>query len=251
MKRITFILIAFLCTVFVYAEGLRVLYIGDSITDGNWGNNAKGQSSSQRNLWDMNHIYGSGYMYLCASYYQGSYPEKEYEFFNRGISGNTLDDLAKRWDVDVIDMKPDVLSVLIGTNDVANYLKKTGSEPFNFVKWGSIYRSLLDKALKSNPRLKLVLGAPFVANTGKMRQTTNFAKRDLLVRRCAAIVEQIAKDYKAVYLPYNTMFDHILKTEPTSKDSYWIWDGIHPTAAGHQRMANLWIQQISKKHLLQ
>ena len=55
----------------------------------------------------MNHIYGSGYMYLCASRYQGDFPEKEYAFFNRGISGNTLRDLEKRWEEDVIGMKPD------------------------------------------------------------------------------------------------------------------------------------------------
>ena len=54
----------------VWAKGPKVLFIGDSITDGNWGNSdGSAQPSSVRNHWDMNHIYGSGYMYLCASYY--------------------------------------------------------------------------------------------------------------------------------------------------------------------------------------
>ena len=57
-------------------------------------------------------------MFLCAAHYQAEYPERNYEFFNRGISGNTLTDLEKRWNTDVLALHPDVLSVLIGTNDV-------------------------------------------------------------------------------------------------------------------------------------
>lgn len=174
--------------------GPRVLFIGDSITDGNWGN-ACGmpKPTAERSLWDMNHIYGSGYMYLCASHYQGDFPEKEYAFFNRGISGNTLRDLEKRWEEDVIGMKPDVLSVLVGTNDVHYYLQGDKKEPFDFEGWEKCYRSLLDRSLQVNPELKIVLGAPFVANVGNMRKSGDFAERDSLVRRCAAIVERIAE----------------------------------------------------------
>ena len=54
---------------------------------------------------------GSGYMYLCASYYQGYFPDRDYRFFNRGVGGHALGDLAARWQEDVIDLRPDVLSV--------------------------------------------------------------------------------------------------------------------------------------------
>lgn len=225
-------------------SGLRVLFIGDSITDGNWGNVCSPKPSSERSLGDMNHIYGSGYMYLCASYYQGNYPEKEYDFFNRGISGNTLLDLEKRWKEDVIEMNPDVLSVLIGTNDIHHHLRSGNGKAFDFEVWERRYRALLDCSLKANPKLKIILAAPFVANTGNMRKSKNFAERDSMVRRCAAIVERIAHDYHAIYLPYNTMFDELLKTCPTSKDTYWIWDGLHPTPAGHRRMADMWIERV-------
>lgn len=225
-------------------SGLRVLFIGDSITDGNWGNVCSPKPSSERSLGDMNHIYGSGYMYLCASYYQGNYPEKEYDFFNRGISGNTLLDLEKRWKEDVIEMNPDVLSVLIGTNDIHHHLRSGNGKAFDFEVWERRYRALLDCSLKANPNLKIILAAPFVANTGNMRKSKNFAERDSMVRRCAAIVERIAHDYHAIYLPYNTMFDELLKTCPTSKDTYWIWDGLHPTPAGHRRMADMWIERV-------
>ena len=85
----------------------------------------------------------------------------------------------------------------------------------------------------------------FVANVGNMRKSEDFAERDSLVRRCAAIVERIAKDYQTVFLPYNVMFDEILGTAPTSQDTYWIWDGIHPTPAGHKRMADMWIKRVN------
>ena len=72
MKRIGLFVIVFFCiSLLLHASGPRVLFIGDSITDGNWGN-ACGmpKPTAERSLWDMNHIYGSGYMYLCASHYQ-------------------------------------------------------------------------------------------------------------------------------------------------------------------------------------
>lgn len=247
MNRIRTLVIGLLFTTLsAMAGGPRVLFIGDSITDGNWGNACgTAKPSSERTLWDMNHIYGSGYMYLCATHYQGDYPEKEYEFFNRGISGNTLEDLEKRWQTDAIDLKPDVLSLLVGTNDVHYYLQGDKKKPFDFAAWEERYRSLLSRSLQANPDLKIVLGAPFVANTGSMRQSVDFAERDSLVRRCAQAVERIAKEYNAVFLPYNALFDKLLSSTPTSKDTYWIWDGIHPTPAGHKRMADLWIERVN------
>ena len=205
--------------------GTRVLYIGDSITDGNWGSS-------------------SGYMYLCAAHYMSLYPDRGYEFFNRGISGNTLSDLEQRWKKDVIQMQPDILSILIGINDISAYLYNT-KEPFDFSAWEKRYRKLLDDSRRQNPDLKLVLCAPFTANTGKMHSSTNFALRDSLVRQCAAIVEQIAKDYNAFFVPYHVLFEKLSYVYRSTPDTYWIRDGIHPTAAGHQRMAELWQEKAS------
>ena len=123
------------------ASGRRVVYIGDSITDGNWGK-ADGKPSSQRNLWDRNHLFGSGYMYLCASYYQGYFPDRDYRFFNRDVGGHALGDLAARWQEDVIDLRPDVLSVFVGTNDAERHLGRLlrADDPktvpdFDFADW--------------------------------------------------------------------------------------------------------------------
>ena len=230
--------------------GKKVLFIGDSITDGAWGSSGGGaKPSSERTLWDMNHIYGHGYMYLCAAHYQGRYPSREYEFYNRGISGNTLDDLEKRWQTDVLDIQPDVLSVLIGTNDINMFLKE-GVGAFDLKDWERRYRQLLDKALAANPDLRLILCAPFTANTGNMRKSTDYGDREALIQDCADVVKRIAQDYKAVYLPFNRLFAGLIENTPETQSTYWIWDGIHPTAAGHRRMADMWIKAVDKKKLL-
>ena len=105
-----FALIAAIVVVATAVAQKRVLFIGDSITDGNWGNSKYwNQPCSDRDLNDMNHIFGHGYMYLCASKLMAEYPD-QYQFFNRGISGNTVQDLAARWQVDAVDVNADIVS---------------------------------------------------------------------------------------------------------------------------------------------
>src|SRR5436189_5610224 len=89
-----------------FTPGARILFQGDSITDGNRGRDA-----------DPNHILGHGYVFIIAAKYGAAFPELNLDFINRGISGNTVLDLEKRWQKDTLDLKPDVWSVLIGVND--------------------------------------------------------------------------------------------------------------------------------------
>ena len=83
-------------------KGSVFLFIGDSITDGNWGVKS---NTSKRSYKDLNHIYGHGYVFLCASELMSQYPEKEFVFHNRGISGNTIVDMASRWQQDCLDLQ--------------------------------------------------------------------------------------------------------------------------------------------------
>lgn len=240
MRRLRFIILFLLFYSFSYANGLRILFIGDSITDGNWGRPRKtGAPSSERNLLDMNHIYGNGYMYLCAVYYQSKYPDKNYEFFNRGISGNTLDDLEKRWENDVISLQPDILSILIGINDIDKIIKEGGE--FDMAEWEQKYRSLIKRAYESNSNLKLVLCAPFVAKTGKLSSAPDYEKRLNLICECGKVIEKIANDYNAVFVSYFELFNN-LQMQSGENSTYWIWDGIHPTPAGQGKMAELWLK---------
>ena len=112
--------------------------------------------------------------------------------------------------------------------------------------WKQTYRSLLDSLRQDNPQVKIVLGEPFTACTGNMKKTEDFALRDSLIQRLGKITLQIAADYGAVFIPYASMFHRLLEENPELPDTYWIWDGIHPTPAGHKRMADLWIEQNRK-----
>ncbi len=208
----------------------RVLFIGDSITDGNWGTNCNGE----RNLGDMNHIFGHGYMFLCASYYMSLYPNEQLQFFNRGISGNTVSDLEKRWQTDALDLEPDILSVLIGINDIIC----SNGQPVDTLAFEQKLRNLLSQSLQKNPNLKIVLGEPFcedgfrVDKEGYVRTTCEALARS---------VRRIATDFDAVFLPYQSMFDDLCSRQSTE---YWIWDGVHPTPAGHYRMAEMWKERV-------
>ena len=113
--------------------------------------------------------------------------------------------------------------------------KKAGKdftvEDFDYQRWEQKYRHLLDTTRTVLPHVQLVLCTPFVGkSTGDVRMA--------ITDRLAQIVRKLADEYKATIVPFDSLFADLQKNEPTPK--YWIWDGIHPTAAGHHRMAELW-----------
>jgi len=238
-KFMPFLLLLLSVSMLSYAGGKRVLFIGDSITDGAWGNNSKWNATSEeRNQSDMNHIYGHGYMSLCASYYQGLFPEENHLFWNRGISGNTLRDLHSRWDKDVIGLQPDVVSILIGTNDVDKALREDKTICIN--DWDKEFRHLLDSTLSILPNVQFVICTPFVARTGKLKRTDNYQSREQQILKLDAVLRHIATDYHATLIPFDELISSLQSSTTESNDTYWIWDGIHPTPAAHYRMAELW-----------
>lgn len=243
MKR-SFLYIFFLIGVTAIASAQRrVLYIGDSITDGAWGNSGgSNKPSEKRTHWDRNHLLGHGYVYLCAARYTADHPMEDVTFMNRGISGDSLMGMKARWQQDVIALKPDVLSVLIGTNDVNEWLKHGHQRPFDFIGWEQTYRSLLDSARTANPDIRLVLCSPFVALSGKVGKAADFALRQETIVQLRDIVERVADDYNAPFVDFNALFDQLQLQAP--RPDFWIWDGIHPTPAGHQKMADLWNRKV-------
>lgn len=192
-----------------FTSGARILFQGDSITDGNRGRSA-----------DPNHILGHGYVFITAARHGAGFPSDRLDFMNRGISGHTVLDLEKRWKTDTLDLKPDILSVLIGVNDDAR------SVPLD--QYERVYDALLAQARAANPALKLVLCEPFVKHEG--------AIPDSMIRR-QAIVASLAKKYGAALVQFQKVFDEASKRAPAD---YWIWDRVHPTYRGHQLMADEW-----------
>lgn len=209
-------------------ENLCFLFQGDSITDGNRGRND-----------DPNHILGHGYCFAVSSRIGTDFPQCGFQFINRGISGNTVNDLEKRWQADTLDLKPDVLSLLVGINDV-NALVEGKKNAMDANTFENTYRRLLASCREQNPDLLIVLGLPFFFASGWRKD--QFANWHPLTLERAEIVKRLAGDFDAVLVDYPTLFDEARQRAPID---YWIWDSIHPTAFGHELMAREWIKQVS------
>ncbi len=223
----------------------RVLFIGDSVTDGGWGRSGGLMTPSEkRNQRDQNHLFGHGYMEMCAAHFMSVYPERDYEFINRGISGNTLYDLQIRWQQDALNLQPDIVSILVGINDADRFVRDTTQTTPNYIQWEQTYRQLIAELRAMNPQIRIILGTPFVAKVGRVGSSENYPRLYSIVSNLAQIVRRIAADEHAVLLEYDLLFAHLQDSAP--RNDYWIWDGIHPTTAGHRRMADLWIEKAGE-----
>jgi len=211
-------------------KGSVILFQGDSITDGNRGRNA-----------DPNHIMGHGYQFSVASRWGADYPEKELLFYNRAISGNKVIDLAARWQGDTLDLKPNILSILVGVNDSTSVIYDW--KPVVPVeKYEEVYRQLLDQTKAALPEVILVLCEPFVLPVAHVKKDWDKYQADITKRQ--AIVRKFAQEYDAVFVPFQEVFNKACQKAPAA---YWIWDGVHPTVAGHELMAREWIREVGKR----
>ncbi|MCB1096355.1 MAG: twin-arginine translocation signal domain-containing protein [Verrucomicrobiae bacterium] len=209
-----------------FPTGSRLVFLGDSITDMNWGRNEK----------DRNHYLGHSYVYLIAARLGVDMPEVELDFYNRGISGNTVDDLQARWQKDAVDMKPDLLSILIGVNHVSRG-GGTGS-------YEGTYRRILGKSREANAELRLVLLDPFVLPSGRLKDEEQWKKWREEIDKMSGIVERLATEFDAVHVKTQEIFDvAAARVSP----EHWLWDGVHPLPQGHELIARNWLQEVSSR----
>jgi len=201
-----------------------VLFQGDSITEGGrWPGD------------DPNHIMGQDYAYMVAGQLGLDYAGRNLVFVNRGVSGNTVLDLQKRWKADIIDLHPDVLSILVGVNDTF-YSNGETVETYE-----QVYDALIADTLRQLPDVKIILGESFLMPVRSYAEDYA-AKRALLAQR-QAVVERLAVKYHLPLVRYQDVFDAALKDAPAD---HWSWDGVHPTYAGHALMARAWIEAVDK-----
>lgn len=212
-----------------FNQGSRLLFQGDSITDMKWGRNQK----------DRNHYLGHSYVYLIASRLGVDMPEAQLDIYNRGMSGHKVSDLRGRWQKDAIDMKPDLLSVLIGANDVGRNLQGV-----DIGKWEADYRFILEASRQANRELRLVLLDPFVLASGRLSDVGAFRKWRDQVERLLPVVRQLSKDFDAVHIRTQEVFD---KAAAVVSPEQWIWDGVHPLPQGHELIARAWLEEVSQR----
>ena len=201
---------------------MKILFQGDSVTDA-------GRDRSDP------HDMGNGYPRFASAMIQDSFPDTEFEFIDLGISGNRTEHLVERMEADFIEIQPDIVSILIGVNDVWHHYAfeyvETTDEQFE-----SNYRTLLD-AIKSRTNARILMIQPFLL------ETVDPAKQELCeeLARKQAIVKKLADEYADAYLPLDEVLHSMTEEEP----AYYAADGVHPTPDGACCIGEAYLGAIS------
>lgn len=206
------------------AKGAVILFQGDSITD----------AGRKKEVLDANNgkALGNGYPALAAGALLGAYPEAELKVFNRSISGNKVPDLAARWDADAIALKPDILSTLVGVNDLWHTFAFNTNSKGTIETYETGYRELLERTQKELPKTRIAICEPFTTRT-----SDDF--KPLAGYRAAAA--KLAGEFKLTFVPFQSVFDKALKAAPSE---FWLWDGVHPSPSGHALMLQAWREAV-------
>lgn len=204
-----------------------ILFQGDSITD------------AGRNR-EKEHYAGNGYPTLIKARLGFDEPDK-YVFLNRGIGGNRIVDLYARMKVDLINLKPDVLSVLIGINDVWHEVGHANG--VSAPKFEMVYDLLISEVKETFPDIRILILEPFVLpgtateNTEEKPERWEYFRDETPLRAAAA--KRIAEKHGATFVPLQHLFDEACKL---AEPAYWLHDGVHPTAMGHELIARAWMK---------
>ena len=203
-------------------NGQKILFIGDSVTD-------CGRTTSE----NINFL-GHGYPIFIASLLGAEMPETELTFVNTGISGNRVCDLKNRWQQDVIDHKPDVVSILIGINDV--WRRYDSNSPTPAEVFEQDYRAILEKTISDLPGVQIVMMEPFLLPIPEDRRMW---REDLDVKL------QVIRDLAVEFADVLVSLDGIFAAAAVKREkSFWTPDGVHPAAPGHALIAESWIHAV-------
>jgi lysophospholipase L1-like esterase len=208
--------------------GYRILFQGDSITDA-------GRDRTRSEVNDSAAL-GRGYAMLSAARLLADRPRQGLMVWNRGISGNRVPDLLARWQADCIALQPQLVSILIGVNDL--WHKFDGRYTGGVDDYEQGFRELLQQTQRALPQAQLVVGEPFVLRCGVVsgKWFPEFDQR-------REVAGRLAREFEARFVPFQSVFDRALADD--SPPAYWAADGVHPTAAGHQLMADAWLAAVA------
>jgi lysophospholipase L1-like esterase len=204
-----------------------ILFQGDSITD----------AGRDKASMDPNNqkVLGGGYAFLTAAELLNCKATLNLKIHNKGISGNKVFQLAERWQADCIDIKPNVLSILIGVNDFWHKLNNKYDGTIEVYE--KDFRALLNITKLTLPDTKLVIGEPFAVLGCKAVDEKWFPEFDVY----RAVAKNLANEFNAIFIPFHTIFEEAAKVAPAT---YWTGDGVHPSIAGAKLMSAAWIKAV-------
>lgn len=201
---------------------MKILFQGDSITD------------AGRNRADITDL-GKGYPFYAAKKMLELYPDVDFEFFDIGYSGNEVLDLLNRLERDFLNIDADIISILIGINDVWHSPKRN-IPPMDNGVFEDRYRTLLS-TLKENTNAKLMILEPFL---GPVEDKLDM-RADLDAK--IQIIRKVAREYADLYIPTDGLLAQAFINEEHTK---YAEDGVHPTPYGAEFIGNIYAKEIGK-----
>jgi lysophospholipase L1-like esterase len=208
------------------AANAKLLMIGDSITD------AERARPVGEGLFGA---IGKGYVAQVDGLLGSTYPNRQIRVVNMGSSGNTVRDLKARWQQDVIDQKPDWLSIMIGINDVWRQFDLPRQKEIH-VPLDEYERTLDELVAQTRPRLKgLVLMTPF--HIEALREDAMRQRMDAY----GAAVKKVAQKHGTLLVDMQAAYDRVLKH---AHSAALAWDRVHPNHIGHMLMARAFLDAV-------
>lgn len=203
----------------IIKNGAKILFQGDSVTD--WGRD-----------YNSDEQLGNSYVKKIDQFLKIFKDDNNIKVFNRGVSGNRVRDLNKRWQKDCLDLKPDIVTILVGINDC--WRRYDNNDPTSVRDFESEYREILLQT--KNIGAKIILMEPFVFPFPKDRLTW---REDLDPK--IQIVRKLSRDFNTILIPLDAIFASIIaENDPTE----YAIDGVHPTDKGHSVIALEWLRAI-------
>ncbi len=200
---------------------MKILFQGDSITDA---------GRDRRNYHHM----GNGYPKYASALIAEAFPDTDFEFINFGISGNRTCQLFDRLYKDGIEFQPDVISILIGVNDIWH---RGGSERIETTdaQIETNYRAILTR-IREQTNAKILILTPYLLDCDNKEWIREGLKTVL------PIIEKLADEFADAYVPLHELFEEALKTQP--QPQYYSGDGVHPNSNGAEFIGKRYFEAI-------
>ncbi len=200
---------------------MKILFQGDSITDA---------GRDKRNYHDM----GNGYPKYASALIKEAFPDADLEFINLGISGNRTDQIFDRMYEDIVALQPDVVSILVGINDIwhrhSHHIETTDAQI------AANYRAILER-VKKQTHAKIVIMAPFLLDNEE-KESYRCELDSVLT-----IVRDLADEFADAYIPLDQHFAKALQTQPAPK--HYSADGVHPNQNGAAFIGKLYAEAVA------